>query len=101
MVCESGVVFLPNTFSPNGDGQNDIFYIRGKGINTVKSFRIYNRWGQLIFERSNFNIEDPTFGWDGKAKGVLVDPDVFIYVAELVCDTNEPFTLKGNVMLLR
>lgn len=101
MVCESGVVFLPNTFTPNGDGQNDIFYIRGKGINTVKSFRIYNRWGQLVFERSNFNIEDPAFGWDGKAKGVLVNPDVFIYVAELVCDTNEPFTLKGNVMLLR
>lgn len=101
MVCESGVVFLPNTFSPNGDGQNDIFYIRGKGINTVKSFRVYNRWGQLVFERSNFNIEDPGFGWDGKAKGVLVAPDVFIYVAELVCDTNEPFTLKGNVMLLR
>ena len=101
MVCESGVVFLPNTFTPNGDGQNDIFYIRGKGINTVKSFRIYNRWGQLMFERSNFNIEDIAYGWDGKSKGVLVAPDVFIYVAELVCDTNEPFTLKGNVMLLR
>jgi gliding motility-associated-like protein len=101
MVCESGVVFLPNTFTPNGDGQNDIFYIRGKGINTVKSFRIYNRWGQLVFERSNFNIEDSAYGWDGKAKGVLVAPDVFVYVAELVCDTNEPFTLKGNVMLLR
>jgi gliding motility-associated-like protein len=101
MVCESGVVFLPNTFTPNGDGQNDIFYIRGKGINTVKSFRIYNRWGQVVFERTNFNIEDPTFGWDGKAKGELVNPDVFVYVAELVCDTNEPFTLKGNVMLVR
>ncbi|SFD11266.1 gliding motility-associated C-terminal domain-containing protein [Chitinophaga sp. CF118] len=101
MVCESGVVFLPNTFTPNGDGQNDIFYIRGKGINTVKSFRIYNRWGQLIFERSNFNIEDAAYGWDGKAKGALVDPDVFVYVAELVCNTNESFTLKGNVMLLR
>jgi gliding motility-associated-like protein len=101
MVCESGVVFLPNTFTPNGDGQNDIFYIRGKGINTVKSFRVYNRWGQLVFERSNFNIEDAAYGWDGKAKGVPAAPDVFIYVAELVCDTNEPFTLKGNVMLLR
>lgn len=101
MVCESGVVFLPNTFTPNGDGQNDIFYIRGKGIKSAKSFRVYNRWGQLVFQRENFNIEDPVYGWDGKAQGVPVNPDVFIYVAELVCDTNEPFTLKGNVMLLR
>ncbi|WPV67311.1 PKD domain-containing protein [Chitinophaga sp. LS1] len=101
MVCESGNTWLPNTFTPNGDGQNDIFYIRGKGIKTVKSWRIYNRWGQLVFERTNFGVEDITSGWDGKVKGVLVNPDVFVYVAEVVCDTNEDFTLKGNVMLLR
>lgn len=101
MVCESGVTWLPNTFTPNNDGQNDIFYVRGKGIKTIKSFRIYNRWGQLVFERSNFGVEDPTSGWDGKVNGVAVNPDVFVYVAEMVCDTNEDFTLKGNVMLLR
>lgn len=101
MVCESGNTWLPNTFTPNNDGQNDIFYIRGRGIKTIKSWRIYNRWGQLVFERTNFNVEDPTSGWDGKVKGVPVNPDVFVYVAEVVCDTNEDFTLKGNVMLLR
>lgn len=101
LVCSSGVVFLPNTFSPNNDGQNDLFYIRGKGIKTAKSFKVYNRWGQLIFERTNFNIEDPSYGWDGRVNGVAANPDVFVYVAELVCDTNEEFTLKGNVMLVR
>ncbi|SFW70248.1 PKD domain-containing protein [Chitinophaga sancti] len=101
MVCESGNTWLPNTFTPNNDGQNDIFYIRGRGIKTIKSWRIYNRWGQLVFERTNFSVEDPTSGWDGKVKGVPVNPDVFVYVAEVVCDTNEDFTLKGNVMLLR
>lgn len=101
MVCESGVTFLPNTFTPNGDGQNDIFYIRGKGIKSVKTFRIFNRWGQQVFERTNFGIEDPLYGWDGKVNGQPSNPDVFIYIAELVCDTNETFTLKGNVMLLR
>jgi gliding motility-associated-like protein len=101
LVCESGVTFLPNTFTPNGDGQNDIFYIRGKGIQSVKSFRIFNRWGQLVFERSNFNIEEPRYGWDGRLNGQLVNPDVFVYVVEMVCDTNETFTIKGNVMLLR
>lgn len=101
LVCTSGVVFLPNTFTPNNDGANDIFYIRGKGVRTVKSFRIYNRWGQLVYERTNFNIEDPAYGWDGRMNGQPVNPDVFIYVAELVCDSNEDFTMKGNVMLVR
>lgn len=101
MVCESGAAWLPNTFTPNNDGQNDIFYVRGKGIKSIKSFRIFNRWGQQVFERNNFGVEDPTSGWDGKVNGVPVAPDVFVYVAEMVCDTNEDFTLKGNVMLLR
>lgn len=101
LVCEAGISWLPNTFSPNNDGQNDIFYIRGKGVKLVKSFRIYNRWGQQVFERTNFSIEDPGYGWDGTFKGVPVAPDVFVYVAELVCITNEEFTLKGNVMLVR
>lgn len=101
LVCESGVVFLPNTFSPNGDGQNDIFYIRGRGIRTVKVFRIFNRWGQLVFERGHFNAEDPAAGWDGSFRGVALNPDVFVYYTEMVCDTNETFVLKGNVTLLK
>jgi gliding motility-associated-like protein len=101
LVCESSVVFLPNTFSPNGDGQNDIFYVRGRGIKTVKVFRVFNRWGQQVFERSNLNTEDPTSGWDGTFKGAMLNPDVFIYYAEMVCDTNETFVLKGNVTLLK
>lgn len=101
LVCSSSVVFLPNTFTPNNDGQNDLFYVRGKGIKLAKSFKIYNRWGQLVFERTNFNIENPAFGWDGRVNGVPANPDVFVYVAELVCDSNEDFTLKGNVMLVR
>jgi gliding motility-associated-like protein len=101
MVCESGVAFLPNTFTPNNDGQNDIFYIRGKGIQKVKSFRIYNRWGELVFEKANCNIEDASAGWDGRFKGTPLNPDVFVYYAELICDTNESFVLRGNVTLLK
>ncbi|WP_298732096.1 PKD domain-containing protein [uncultured Chitinophaga sp.] len=101
LVCESSSIFLPNTFTPNGDGQNDIFYIRGRGVRNVKVFRIFNRWGQLVFERSNLSTDDPTSGWDGKFQGIPVNPDVFIYYAELVCDSNETFTMKGNVTVLR
>ncbi|HEU4552853.1 MAG TPA: PKD domain-containing protein, partial [Chitinophaga sp.] len=101
LVCTSGSVFLPNTFTPNNDGQNDLFYIRGRGIKAIKVFRIFNRWGEMVFERSNANIEDASSGWDGRFRGVPLNPDVFVYYAELVCDTNETFVLKGNVTLLR
>lgn len=101
LVCESSSIFLPNTFTPNGDGQNDIFYVRGRGVRNIKVFRIFNRWGQVVFERTNLNTDDPTTGWDGKFKGLTVNPDVFIYYAELVCDTNETYTMKGNVTVLR
>ncbi|CAL1516656.1 hypothetical protein MMC2321_00379 [Chitinophaga sp. MM2321] len=64
VVCNEEGVFIPNSFSPNGDGQNDIFYIRGRGMQTVRVFRIFNRWGQLVFERAGFSAEK-SFLWLG------------------------------------
>ncbi|MRG48212.1 PKD domain-containing protein [Chitinophaga sp. SYP-B3965] len=101
LVCPASTAFIPNTFSPNGDGQNDLFYVRGKGISGIKSFKIFNRWGQMVFERSNCNTDDPGCGWDGKFGGVLLNPDVYIYYVEMTCDSNEPLLVKGNVTLLR
>ncbi|WP_343703411.1 PKD domain-containing protein [Chitinophaga sp.] len=101
LVCPGSTAFIPNSFSPNGDGQNDVFYVRGGGISAIKSFKIFNRWGQLMFERVNCNTDDVSCGWDGRFNGKLLPPDVYIYFAELTCDTNEPLLLKGNVTLLR
>lgn len=101
LVCDENVVFIPNTFTPNGDGMNDIFYIRGKGIATVKYFRVFNRNGALVFERNNFNVDDITAGWNGTVKGQPAGADVYVYVADMICDNNQPFQLKGNVTLLR
>lgn len=101
LVCNTDVVFIPNTFSPNGDGQNDIFYPRGKGINFIKSFRIFNRWGQEVFHREKINIDDISAGWNGSFNGQPQAADVYIYFIEAYCDTNEFFQLKGNVTLLR
>ncbi|HVI46625.1 MAG TPA: PKD domain-containing protein [Chitinophaga sp.] len=101
VVCSNSNVFIPNTFSPNGDGQNDIFYIRGRGLRTVRVFRVYNRLGQMMFERAGFPIDDLSYGWDGRFNGTLLNPDVFVYYAEVICDTGEFFTLKGNVTLIR
>jgi gliding motility-associated-like protein len=98
--CKSAQVFVPNAFTPDGDGLNDILMVRGKGI-FVKTFRIFNRWGELIFERTNFNPNDPKFGWDGKIRGIPATPDVFVYTAEVVCDNDVMYTYKGNTTLLK
>jgi gliding motility-associated-like protein len=101
LVCNADAMFIPNTFSPNGDGTNDIFYIRGKGINMIKSFRIFNRWGQEVFRREKINVEDISNGWNGNFNGKPQPADVYIYFVEAYCDTNEFFQLRGNVTLLR
>lgn len=101
LVCNTDALFIPNTFSPNGDGQNDIFYPRGRGVSFIKSFRIFNRWGQEVFHREHINIDDIGAGWNGTFKGRPQAADVYIYFLEAYCDTNEFFQLKGNVTLLR
>nr|WP_295867138.1 PKD domain-containing protein [uncultured Chitinophaga sp.] len=100
-ICNGGNIFIPNTFSPNGDGVNDVFYIRGRGMQTVRVFRLYNRWGQVMFERFGINGDDPSFGWDGRYKGTLLNPDVYVYYAEIICDSGESIIMKGNVTLIR
>ncbi|WP_343745415.1 PKD domain-containing protein [Chitinophaga sp.] len=101
LVCNTDLIFIPNTFTPNGDGVNDIFYLRGKGISLVKSFRVFNRLGQEVFHRENIQVEDVNAGWNGTFNGQPQGSDVYIYFVEAYCDANEFFRLKGNVTLLR
>lgn len=101
VICNGGNVFLPNTFSPNGDGQNDVFYPRGKGIYAVKSLRVFNRWGEMVFEKTNFNANDPSAGWDGTFKGAKLPSDAYVYSVELMCDNNNSIPAKGSITLLR
>ena len=99
--CESAQVFIPNAFSPDGDGINDVLMVRGKGIVSVKSFRIFNRWGQLVFERSNFPPNEPTYGWDGRVGGKPGPPEVYVFTAEVLCENGVPFTYKGNTTIIK
>ncbi|MCU7548678.1 PKD domain-containing protein [Chitinophagaceae bacterium LB-8] len=100
--CKNAEVFVPNSFSPNGDGSNDIFYVRGKGIDRVKTLRIFNRWGQVVFEKRDIqpNIENTQNGWDGKFNGAKPNPDVYIYQLEIYCENGEILRFEGNVALL-
>ncbi|RYZ54297.1 MAG: PKD domain-containing protein [Sphingobacteriales bacterium] len=101
VICDQSQVFMPNSFTPNGDGQNDYFYPRGKGIEIIKSFRVYNRWGELVFEQRGMNTNELNNGWDGTHKGQELPPDVFLYIVDAVCDTGEPVSWKGDISLIR
>lgn len=102
--CEEGEIWLPNAFTPNGDGINDIFYVRGSGdmrSTLIETFRIYNRWGLKVFEVNNVHPEVKSEGWDGKYKGEFAQDEVYGYFAIIKHSNGEKKTLKGNVTLLK
>lgn len=85
----------PTAFSPNGDGQNDVFYAYGGPFKTI-AFRIYNNWGELIFES-----ERQWAGWDGKYKGVDQAIGVYVYTIVGVTEDDTEYSVSGDVTLLR
>ena len=93
--CGPPDVFIPNAFTPNNDGENDVVYVRGKNVAEMV-LKIYNRWGELVFETT-----DQTKGWDGTYKGKLVDPGVFVYYLDLICVDGQENFLKGNITVIR
>lgn len=101
VLCDNSQLFIPNTFTPNGDGLNDFFFPRGRGIDIVNSFRVYSRWGELLFERNAMRVNDEFAGWNGTHKGQKLSPDVYVYIIEASCDTGEPIMWKGDVTLMR
>ena len=80
---------------------NDVFIIHGKPDTQVNFFRIYNRWGELVFESSDFEVNDVNFGWNGRFHGELMDPAVFGWFTEVVFPDGTVKQFKGNVTLLR
>jgi gliding motility-associated-like protein len=93
--CDETDVYLPNAFTPNGDGVNDIFIVRSNFIKEM-SFVIYDRWGNEIFSTTDENV-----GWDGTVDGSALAPDVFAYSLYVLCSNGETYKTSGNVSLLR
>ncbi|MNK18867.1 PKD domain protein [compost metagenome] len=87
---------LPTTFTPNGDGVNDIIYVKGWGIKDLTYFHIYNRWGELVFESTN---ED--HGWDGYYKGMLQNNGTYTYKVKGTSWRGEEMEKKGFINLMR
>ena len=89
------LVDVPNAFTPNGDGSNDFVRVRGFGIIKM-DWRIYNRWGALVFESNT-----QTQGWDGKYKGQLQPQEVYVYVLDISFSDGTKYRKKGDITLLR
>jgi gliding motility-associated-like protein len=87
---------MPNAFTPNQDGLNDVFRPVMAGIAKLDFFRVFNRWGELVFATS-----EPGKGWDGTFRGGKQDTGTFVYVIEGVDYTGKVILRKGTVTLLR
>jgi len=103
-----GVIDVPNAFSPNGDGMNDVLFLRGLGV-TELEFKIYNRWGELVFETDDIaivcnEIEKciQTKGWNGTYKNEKQEMDVYVYTLQATFqDGQDTGVRKGNITLIR
>ncbi len=95
-------IFTPNIFSPNGDGSNDYFMLYSKTrIRNIKRMRVFNRWGNLVFEKDNISPNDETNGWNGTSNGSILNPDVYVYWAEVEYVNGLTSIIKGDITLVR
>lgn len=93
--CNEKTVFVPNAFTPNADGVNDVLYARSPLISDIH-FVIADRWGQIVFV-----TDDITKGWDGNFNGKPCNPDVFGYYITYKCNNGKESFKKGNITLIR
>lgn len=96
IVQSQHIVYIPNAFTPNGNSVNDIFQVYPRGSIHYLNLSIFNRWGEKVFES-----EDPARGWDGRFKGEMQEPGVYVYVLKLTFGDNYSITDRGSITLIR
>jgi gliding motility-associated-like protein len=101
-VRQAPYVFVPNVFSPNGDGQNDrlVVFANPNRVKQIRRFALFNRWGDLVFEKFNFAPNDESSSWDGILNGKSVSNDVFTYFVEVVLFDDQIKLVAGDVILI-
>jgi hypothetical protein len=101
--CEIGcdsVLFVPNVFTPSA-ASNRNFYIRSNVPIRIARLQLFNRWGEVVFERRHFYSNDPEAAWDGSYQGSLLPPQVFAYYLQGECQDGSEIVKSGNVTLLK
>ena len=102
LVVEDLPLYVPNVFSPNGDGANDGFTVfGGRAVEEIEYLRVYDRWGGLQFENTNFMANEPSLGWDGRVDGKLVNPAVFVWSASVRFINGTVQEYAGDVTVVR
>ncbi len=99
--CDRNSIYLPTAFTPGNDGLNDYFYPRSFTRITITDFKIFNRAGELVFQRAHFSANDRSMGWDGRIKGRQADPGNYVYAVEYRCSNGTITGFTGNILLLR
>ncbi len=95
-------IFIPNVFSPNDDGQDDILPVFGdQSVLIIREFEIFDRWGERVYRAVNFSPNNPYFGWDGNFNGEPMNPAVFVYYALVELIDGQVVLVKGDITLTR
>jgi hypothetical protein len=94
-------VYIPNIFNPGTDNNSLFMIFGGIDVELIKTFYVFDRWGGLVHEYHNFLPNTPASGWDGKIKGEVATPAVFVYFAEILFKDGETELFKGDVLLER
>ena len=94
--CDPASIFVANIFTPNGDGVNDMLYVRSKALSEIEYFQIFNRWGAMVFQTNNM-----TAGWDGLINGKLAEAGTYVYQVKGKCESGYDVASNGTVTLVR
>jgi gliding motility-associated-like protein len=100
-VRKQRIVLVPTGFSPNGDSNNDILLVHGQNGVKIKTFQVYDRWGEQVYLRENFDINDASTGWNGTYRGQALTPGIFIWFLEAVYPDGFTEIRRGQTTLLR
>lgn len=100
-VNEEARVFVPTVFSPNEDGINDLLYVNtGNEVAKIINFRIYDRWGSLLFEENDFLPNDPNMGFDGRHRGRVLNTSVLIWQVQVELTDGRREWFQGTTLVL-
>lgn len=101
-VDQSPLIYIPNAFSPNNDGDNDVFMIfTNPAVKNIQTFRLFDRWGEMMHQADNFSPNDPQYGWNGYFKNELMSGGVYAYFAKVELLNGDVLMYKGDVNLVR
>ena len=95
-------IFIPNVFSPNGDGFNDLWTIySGPAAARIVRLNVFSRWGEHVFSATDIPLSNPASGWNGTFKGEMVDPEVYVFYAEVEFIDSEIILYEGSITVVR